>query len=134
MDDGTIAERDEIGQVPMVPVSDFKNDRRRNYRSADNINFLDGDWASQIDPEKWRTANEEPEVANKEMYDKSNYPLGTYSMVANTARVYKGGSWADIQYWASPGHRRFLDQDESTSYIGFRCAMTRLGSTNGKNK
>jgi formylglycine-generating enzyme required for sulfatase activity len=55
-------------------------------------------------------------------------------MVANDARVYKGGSWKDIQYWASPGQRRFLDQNEATDYIGFRCAMTRLGSTNGKNK
>jgi gliding motility-associated lipoprotein GldJ len=134
MDDGTIAERDELGQVPMVPVSDFKNDRRRNYRSADNINFLDGDWASQLDPEAWKNPNDEPEVANIAMYDKSAYPLGTYSMVANDTRVYKGGSWTDIQYWASPGNRRFLDQNEATAYIGFRCAMTRLGSTNGKNK
>jgi len=134
MDDGTVAERNEKGEVPMVPVSDFKNDRRRNYRSADNINYLDGDWSSQLDPEKWRNPNE-PEASNKEMYDKSAYPLGTYSMVANNARVYKGGSWADIQYWASPGQRRFLDQDESTSYIGFRCAMSRMGpSTNGKRK
>jgi hypothetical protein len=26
-----------------------------------------------------------------------------------------------------PGTRRFLDQKQSTSYIGFRCAMERLG-------
>ena len=26
-----------------------------------------------------------------------------------------------------PGTRRFLDQKQSTSYIGFRCAMDRLG-------
>ena len=134
LDDGTVAERDEIGAVPMVPVSDFKNDRRRNYRSADNINFLDGDWASQLDPEKWKNPTE-PDVSNREMYDKTNYPLGTYSMVDNNAMVYKGGSWRDIQYWASPGHRRFLDKDESTDYIGFRCAMDRMGpSTTGKKR
>jgi hypothetical protein len=134
MDDGTVAERDELGAVPMVPVSDFKNDRRRNYRSADNINFLDGDWASQLDPEMWKNPSD-PEESIKKMYDKSAYPLGTYSMVADNARVYKGGSWIDIQYWASPGHRRFLDQDESTCYIGFRCAMSRMGPTTvGKRK
>jgi gliding motility-associated lipoprotein GldJ len=129
MDDGTVAERDEMGVVPMVPVSDFKNDRRRNYRSADNINYLDGDWASQMDVERWSDpANPESTV---QMYDKSPHPR-TYSMVADNARVYKGASWADIQYWASPGNRRFLDQEESTDYIGFRCAMTRLGSSDGR--
>jgi gliding motility-associated lipoprotein GldJ len=131
LDDGTVAERDETGVVPMVPVSDFKNDRRRNYRSANNINYLDGDWASQLDGEKWKDpASPESTVA---MYDKAPYP-STYSMVADNARVYKGASWKDLQYWASPGNRRFLDQEESTAYIGFRCAMTRLGSTDGRNR
>ena len=134
-DDGTVAERDEIGAVPMVPVSDFKNDRRRNYRSADNINYLDGDWASQLEPESWRNPHN-PKVSNRYMYDKGAQPKFTYSMVDNRVRVYKGGSWIDLQYWASPGQRRFLDQDESTAYIGFRCAMSRLGpsSTGGKRK
>jgi formylglycine-generating enzyme required for sulfatase activity len=133
-DDGTVAERDETGAVPMVPVSDFKNDRRRNYRSADNINYLDGDWASQLDFESWRNPHN-PTESNKRMYDKTPYPLGTYSMVDNKARVYKGASWADIQYWGSPGQRRFLDQDESTDFIGFRCAMSRMGtSSTGKRR
>ena len=43
LEDGTVAERDSVGKIPMVPVSDFKNDRRRNYRAADNKNYLDGD-------------------------------------------------------------------------------------------
>jgi len=133
MDDGTVAERNELGEVPMVPVSDFKNDRRRNYRSADNINYLDGDWASQLDPDNWKEAHN-PEQSNREMYDKNPYPQGTYSMVANNARVYKGGSWKDFQYWLSPGQRKFLDQDESTDYIGFRCAMSRLGPSSGGGK
>ena len=131
LDDGTVAERNERGEVPMVPVSDFKNDRRRNYRAADNINYLDGDWASQSDAEKWTETNNTN--SSRSMYDKTSYPKGTYSMVADNARVYKGGSWKDIQYWASPGNRRFLDQNEATDYIGFRCAMTRLGSSTGKN-
>ena len=130
LDDNTIEERDEMGVVPMVPVSDFKNDRRRNYRTADNVNYLDGDWASSIEDENWK--NPASTESTVRMYDKSTSPQ-TYSMVANNARVYKGGSWMDIQYWQSPGNRRFLDQEESTAYIGFRCAMTRLGSSNGRN-
>ena len=43
-------------------------------------------------------------------------------------RVYKGGSWADVAYWMSPGTRRFLFEDSATATIGFRCAMIRAGS------
>ena len=135
-DEGVVEERDDQGQVPMVPVSDFKNDRRRNYRSSNNINYLDGDYASNLDNDgSWRTAASTS--STKFMYDKDKrgYPQGTYSMVADNARVYKGGSWIDVQYWASPGMRRWLDQEESTDHIGFRCAMSRMGPTDGgRNK
>lgn len=43
-------------------------------------------------------------------------------------RVYKGGSWADVAYWLSPGTRRFMFEDSSSSTVGFRCAMIRAGS------
>ncbi len=43
-------------------------------------------------------------------------------------RVYKGGSWADVAYWLSPGTRRALFEDSATSTIGFRCAMIRAGA------
>ena len=131
-DDGTIEERDEQGRVPTVPVSDFKNDRRRNYRSANNINYLDGDYASNLDGDNWKT--KESTSSTKLMYDKDKrgYPQGTWSDIYDNTRVYKGGSWKDIQYWASPGMRRYLDQEEATNYIGFRCAMSRMGATNGK--
>ncbi len=42
-------------------------------------------------------------------------------------RVYKGGSWADVAYWLSPGTRRFWAQDSASSTIGFRCAMIQAG-------
>ena len=60
--------------------------------------------------------------------DFENNPEGFTSMITDQARVYKGGSWKDIAYWLSPGTRRYLDQDSSTSTIGFRCAMIRAGS------
>ncbi len=47
------------------------------------------------------------------------------SLMSNTLRVYKGGSWKDIAYWLSPGTRRFLEEDSATATIGFRCAMIR---------
>ena len=55
-------------------------------------------------------------------------------MINDKARVYKGGSWKDRAYWMVPGTRRFLDQRQATAWIGFRCAMTRVGSPVGLGK
>ena len=43
-------------------------------------------------------------------------------------RVFKGGSWKDRAYWLDPAQRRFYPQDQATDFIGFRCAMSRVGS------
>jgi len=53
-----------------------------------------------------------------------------HTLINDRAHVYKGGSWRDRAYYMTPGSRRFLDQDESTSTIGFRCAMARVGPPN----
>ncbi|MDR1112190.1 MAG: gliding motility lipoprotein GldJ [Bacteroidales bacterium] len=131
LEDGTVAERDSIGKIPQVPVSDFKNDRRRNYRQADNINYLDGDWASLYDLGAWIPEGQNPNSeATNRMYRKEAAAVtnAVYSLVGDHARVIKGGSWKDVAWWMSPGQRRYLDEDESTDYIGFRCAMDRLGA------
>ena len=47
---------------------------------------------------------------------------------APDVRVVKGGSWKDRAYYLQSSTRRYYDQDKSTSWIGFRCAMDRLGS------
>ena len=47
--------------------------------------------------------------------------------ITKKTRVYKGGSWADRIYWLNPSTRRYLDQDQASSKIGFRCAMSALG-------
>jgi len=57
-------------------------------------------------------------------YDAANFN----SLITDRVRVFKGGSWADVAYWMSPGTRRFLEEDSSTSTIGFRCAMIRAGT------
>jgi formylglycine-generating enzyme required for sulfatase activity len=57
------------------------------------------------------------------------YEYGVTSLISDKARVYKGGSWADGPYYLSPGTRRFLNEDESASSIGFRCAMNKVGSS-----
>lgn len=49
------------------------------------------------------------------------------SLINDRSKVYKGGSWKDVAYWMSPGTRRYLDQDEATNTLGFRCAMISVG-------
>jgi len=51
------------------------------------------------------------------------------SLVNDRAKVYKGGSWKDVAYWMAPGTRRFLDMDQATNTIGFRCAMISIGTS-----
>jgi gliding motility-associated lipoprotein GldJ len=65
-------------------------------------------------------------------YDKSNKRT---SLINDEVRVYKGGSWKDREYWLDPAQRRYFPQTMATDYIGFRCAMSRVGSkSKNKNK
>jgi len=45
----------------------------------------------------------------------------------DAAKVYRGGSWADIAYYVTCGARRYLHADSSSATVGFRCAMVRVG-------
>ncbi len=109
------------GELPIRAVSTEENLNRRNYQQADYRDYLDGDKESST---KYDQDTEEGEPL---MYDYSNSTL-----VGNNVRVYKGGSWKDRAYWLSPGTRRYLEEDQSTDYIGFRCAMDRVGFQNEK--
>ncbi|TKC13004.1 gliding motility lipoprotein GldJ [Pedobacter polaris] len=61
--------------------------------------------------------------------DEQSNLYGITTLVNNKSRVYKGGSWDDQAQWLNPATRRHLQEDESTADIGFRCAMTMLGSS-----
>ena len=60
--------------------------------------------------------------------DKQDLDLyGKITLVNDRSKVYKGGSWNDRAYWLNPGTRRYLDEGEASSEIGFRCAMSSVG-------
>jgi formylglycine-generating enzyme required for sulfatase activity len=61
------------------------------------------------------------------------YNYGNNTLINNNAKVYKGASWADRAYWMSPGTRRFMQANQASSTVGFRCVVDRLGSPNGRN-
>jgi gliding motility-associated lipoprotein GldJ len=126
-EEGAYMEKDSLGHIIYRDV-DPKLDNlqaRRNYNQADNINHLDGHWESNI---KYMELKDSP---NNIQTKDQMYEFGASTLINDKARVYKGASWKDRAYWAVPGTRRFLTEDQSTSYIGFRCAMTRLGSPIG---
>ncbi|HNX06287.1 MAG TPA: SUMF1/EgtB/PvdO family nonheme iron enzyme [Bacteroidales bacterium] len=121
--DGVLEDKDSLGRIQMRDVTVDESKDRRNYRQADNRSYLDGDLtSSMLVGGDWTAEDVEQPI----MYD-----YGVNSMINDKARVYKGGSWRDRQYWISPGNRRFLDENLSTDCIGFRCAMTRVGSPVG---
>ena len=107
-EEGMINEKDSLGRIPFREVTPEESADRRNYSKADNINFLDADESEYI-----------------------KYDYGITSLINDKARVYKGGSWKDRAYFLSPGVRRFTDENQSTNDLGFRCAMTRVGSPVG---
>jgi formylglycine-generating enzyme required for sulfatase activity len=57
------------------------------------------------------------------------YEYGISTLISDKSRVFKGGSWRDPAFYLSPAARRSLDEGMSTNYIGFRCAMGRVGSS-----
>ncbi|MEY4876270.1 MAG: hypothetical protein RL708_1419 [Bacteroidota bacterium] len=107
-DDGSLEDKDSLGRVQYRAVSDSELLTRRNYNKGNNINFNDGDKNSD-----------------------ATYNYTVSSLVNDNTRVYKGGSWNDRAYFLAPGTRRFLEEDQATATIGFRCVMARLGSPEG---
>lgn len=120
-EEGLIAEKDSLGRIQWRPLTEEEAKDRRNFRYSDNRDYLDGDFTSSI-------YYSQAEYLEGEQQNKVMYEFGKTSLVNNQARVYKGGSWKDRAYFLSPGTRRFLDEELSTDYIGFRCAMTRVGA------
>jgi gliding motility-associated lipoprotein GldJ len=119
-ENGMIAQKDSLGHIRYRDVTPEESATRKNYRKADNINYLDGDYPSTLATD-WM---QQPALANT---SKLMYDYGSTSLINDKARVYKGGSWRDPVYYLSPSARRFLDENEATNYIGFRCAMSRVG-------
>ena len=137
------------GSLKVRTVTKEENLDRRNYEQSNYIDYLDGDLQSSIYYNNEETIeginefeqqngaarnrtgkNPQNLVYQSTTVDKGK-PIQPSTLITDKSRVYKGGSWKDRAYWLSPGNRRFYDEFRSTDYIGFRCAMTRVGSPVG---
>jgi formylglycine-generating enzyme required for sulfatase activity len=105
-------ERDSLGRIKYRLMTDDESKSRRNYQKADVINYLDGD----------------------SLLQGVTYGYGITTLISDKSRVIKGGSWNDRAYWLSPGTRRFMEEDQASSTVGFRCAMDRTGSPEGNGR
>jgi len=120
----TALKKDAEGNFIRDQYGELKTDTVANY-----TNYLDGDPLSNLSiGDDWKS--KEMMTKNTEnMYAIHESSGARIKFISDQARVYKGGSWKDRPYWLGPGTRRFLDENESRNDIGFRCAMTRVGST-----
>ena len=147
---GRIMARNFPGQLAKVPVDEKETYLRQNFSQSDNRNYRDGDKQSTRyykfgSDEDGKALSDEKRMYDSPVhnvskdslnnmvrqYDKSNKRT---SLVNDDSRVYKGGSWRDRAYWLDPAQRRYFPQDMATDYIGFRCAMSKVGPKADKRK
>jgi gliding motility-associated lipoprotein GldJ len=148
---GKIVARNAPGQIAQVPVDEKETYLRQNFDKSDERNYRDGDKQSTRYFDFGNTDEGGTKlVDSKRMYDSPKHnvtvdSLGTMvrkfdksnkrtTLVNDDVRVYKGGSWRDRAYWLDPAQRRYFPQDMATDYIGFRCAMSRVGPKADKKK
>jgi gliding motility-associated lipoprotein GldJ len=151
LSNGRIVARNFPGQIAQVPVDEQETYLRQNFDKSDNINYRDGDKQSTRYYNFGSSESEnEKQKEEKIMYNSPKHNVTTDSLgkmvrkydksskrttlINDDVRVYKGGSWRDRAYWLDPAQRRYFPQDMATDYIGFRCAMSRVGAKADKRK
>lgn len=139
------------GQIAQVPVDENETYLRQNFDKSYNINYRDGDkqstrYFSFADSEsETKKGNDDKAMYNSPKHNVSTDSLGNMirkydknnkrtTLIDDNVRVYKGGSWRDRAYWLDPAQRRYFPQDMATDYIGFRCAMSKVGAKSLKRK
>jgi gliding motility-associated lipoprotein GldJ len=144
---GKLISKSLPGLLEMVPVDNNDTYLRTNFSESDNRSYRDGDLASS----RQYTEKNKEDAEKIKMYNSPNNSIKTNdlgemvkaydtsdnrnTLISDEVRVYKGGSWKDRAFWLDPAQRRFLPQYMATDFIGFRCAMSRIGGkSNTQNK
>jgi len=145
---GKLIARNLPGEIYQVPIDENETYLRTNFSKSDQINFRDGDKKSSRYYQSFNDEDDESSGTNAmynspnhfvkadstgidRQYDKSS---SRTSLINDNVRVIKGGSWRDRDYWLDPAQRRYFPEDMASDYIGFRCAMSRVGSKSKQGK
>ena len=150
LSNGKIIARNLPGEILQVPVDINETYLRTNFSKSDNRDYRDGDKPSTRYYQSFGDYDDEIIDETKRMYNSPTHFVFSDSiggldrqydksrnrttLINNEVRVYKGGSWRDRDYWLDPAQRRYFPQDMATDFIGFRCAMSRVGSKSKKGK
>jgi formylglycine-generating enzyme len=143
---GKLVPKNIPGKVMYVPITKEDSKLRFNYQLANNASVNDGDLKnSRYYRKEAREITEKSRMYNAPLLPKSfldeesrSYRTEYDKQLRTTAiddqsRVYKGGSWKDREFWLDPAQRRFFPQYMGAEFIGFRCALDKLGPMgNGK--
>ena len=117
---GNIYSRLALDENGLPQVDDYGRLKITYDPEDDKRDFRDGDAFSSFEVDY-------PLPDNKKVAELKDPSDILVPLVNNETRVYKGGSWNDRIYWLNPTTRRYMQQNQSSSTVGFRCAMSMLG-------
>ncbi len=147
LSNGNIVARTLPGEIKQEAVTEEDTYLRTQFTKSDNRDFRDGDKESSkyfreagdlaesermYNAPKHKVSVERDSTGAGEMSREYDSSSSRTTLIDNEVRVYKGGSWRDRAYWLDPAQRRYFPQDMATDYIGFRNAMSRVGSKSQK--
>ena len=131
---GKISPKQLPGSIKYIPITKDDMTYRRNFKVSDNSDIGDGDLNSsrfyQDDEDRFSTRPtmyNSPKKPTREIDPNTGEEVlvkdakKRTTLISNKTRVYKGGSWADREYWLDPSQRRYLPEYMATNNIGFRC-------------
>ena len=144
---GSIRPKQLPGSIKLIPITKSDASFRTNFSKSDNSNFSDGDSNST----RFYEDDQDTFESRPSMYNSPKKPTivsdansgdqvitvdakKRTTLISDQTRVYKGGSWADREYWLDPAQRRYLPEYIATNFIGFRCVTDKLGPMKYKKK
>jgi len=144
LSNGKIIARNIPGEIAQVPIGEEETYLRTQFSKSDNIDYRDGDKISSRYYDQRGGSDKKQKMYNSpdnnvslkdgkidRRYDGSSTRT---TLIDDNVRVYKGGSWRDREYWLDPAQRRYFPQDMATDDIGFRNAMSKVGSKSNKGR
>ena len=144
---GRIITHNFPGKVLYEPITSEDTQLRSNYTQSNNSSLGDGD----VQNSRYYSVDLAEQGKKPRMYNSPLDPVTSFdyetgefetkydakkrtTLVGDKTRVYKGGSWKDREFWLDPAQRRYLPEYMATEFIGFRCALDKVGNMSGSQK